>query len=43
MVGRMNQDMTFDHSEARTEFGFSPRRFDLSPEDVRREVFAQKG
>jgi len=36
MVTRMNRDMVFDHSEAVRDFGFSPRPFRLTPEDVPR-------
>lgn len=34
MAERMNRDLVFDHSEATRDFGFKPRSFDLSPEDV---------
>ena len=34
MAQRMSQDLTFDHSAAREQFGFSPRAFDLSAEDL---------
>lgn len=33
MAERMNQDMSFDHTEARTALGFSPRSFKLQPAD----------
>ena len=34
MAERMNRDMVFDHSEAVRDFGFKPRAFALSAEDV---------
>jgi nucleoside-diphosphate-sugar epimerase len=39
MARRVNEDLCFDHGEARRDFGFSPRRFepsaaDLSPRDL---------
>lgn len=34
MAERMNQDMIFDHSEARRDFNFSPRPFCLSKKDL---------
>jgi nucleoside-diphosphate-sugar epimerase len=34
MAERMNRDMAFDHSSARRDFGFSPRPFQLDPEDT---------
>lgn len=34
MALRMNCDMVFDHNEAKRDFGFSPRSFFLSKEDV---------
>lgn len=36
MAERMNRDLVFDHSEATHDFGFEPRPFALSPEDVGR-------
>jgi uncharacterized protein YbjT (DUF2867 family) len=34
MAERMNRDLVFDHSEAAQDFGFKPREFVLSAEDV---------
>ncbi len=34
MAERMNRDLVFDHSEATRDFGFEPRAFVLSAEDV---------
>ena len=34
MALRMSRDMVFDHSGAARDFGFSPRPFRLTPEDV---------
>ncbi len=34
MAERMNRDLVFDHSEATRDFGFKPRPFVLSAEDV---------
>jgi nucleoside-diphosphate-sugar epimerase len=34
MAERMNRDLVFDHSEATRDFGFEPRPFVLSAEDV---------
>jgi hypothetical protein len=34
MAERMNRDLVFDHSEATRDFGFTPRPFVLSAEDV---------
>jgi len=34
MAERMNRDLVFDHSEATRDFGFEPRTFVLSVEDV---------
>ena len=34
MAERMNLDQAFDHSDAVRDLGFSPRPFQLSPEDV---------
>ncbi|NOT12353.1 MAG: NAD-dependent epimerase/dehydratase family protein [Methylococcaceae bacterium] len=34
MAERMNRDMVFDHHEAAQDLMFSPRRFELSKEDV---------
>lgn len=34
MAERMNRDMVFDHSEATRDFGFEPRPFHLTSEDV---------
>lgn len=34
MAERMNRDLVFDHSEATRDFGFEPRPFILSAEDV---------
>lgn len=34
MAKRMNRDLVFDHSEAKRDFGFEPRPFVLSAEDV---------
>jgi nucleoside-diphosphate-sugar epimerase len=34
MAERMNRDLVFDHSEATRDFGFAPRAFVLSAEDV---------
>ncbi|NWA02623.1 NAD(P)-dependent oxidoreductase [Pseudomonas gingeri] len=34
LVERMNQDLVFDHSDARDRLGFSPRPFELTREDV---------
>jgi len=34
MAERMNQDLVFDHSEARRDFNFSPRPFRLSEKDL---------
>ena len=34
MAQRMSQDLTFDNSAAREQFGFAPRAFDLSAEDL---------
>lgn len=36
MAERMNQDLVFDHSEAARDFGFKPRTFSISPEDIAR-------
>lgn len=36
MAERMNNDLVFDHSNAVRDFGFSPRPFRLSPEDLPR-------
>jgi len=37
MAERMNRDLVFDHSEATRDFGFAPRAFVLSAEDVSHE------
>ncbi len=37
MVERMNQDMVFDHGEAKRVLGFSPSEFVLTREDLPRE------
>jgi len=34
MAERMNSDLVFDHSDAKRDFGFSPRPFRLSLEDL---------
>lgn len=34
MVKRMNEDMIFDHTEAKRHLDFSPRKFRLDPEDL---------
>lgn len=34
MFKRMGQDLVFDHDEATKDFGFSPRTFQLRPEDL---------
>lgn len=34
MAERMNSDMAFDHSEAQRDFGFKPRGFILTSEDI---------
>lgn len=34
MVERMERDLVFDHSEASQDFGFMPRSFKLSKEDI---------
>lgn len=34
MAQRMNQDLVFDHSDAKAAFGFNPRGFVLKPEDL---------
>ena len=34
MAERMNRDMVFDHTEAERDFGFKPRSFELSSEDM---------
>jgi hypothetical protein len=34
MAERMNQDMVFDNHEATNDFGFAPRKFELSQEDL---------
>jgi hypothetical protein len=34
MAERMNRDMVFDHSEAQRDFGFNPRAFALTLEDI---------
>jgi len=34
MAERMNRDLVFDHGEAKRDFGFEPRAFVLSAEDV---------
>ena len=34
MAERMNRDLVFDHFEATRDFGFEPRAFVLSAEDV---------
>lgn len=34
MAERMNRDMVFDHSEAERDFGFKPRGFQLTSEDM---------
>jgi len=36
MAERMNSDLVFDHSDAERDFGFSPRPFWLSLEDLPR-------
>jgi len=36
MAERMNHDMVFDHSDATRDFGFSPRTFQLTPEEISR-------
>jgi nucleoside-diphosphate-sugar epimerase len=36
MAERMNSDLVFDHSDAERDFGFSPRPFQLSLEDLPR-------
>ena len=35
MVLRMNRDMVFDHDEAGRDFGFNPKRFHLTDQDVK--------
>lgn len=34
MAERMNRDLVFDHSDAKNDFGFSPRLFQLAREDL---------
>jgi nucleoside-diphosphate-sugar epimerase len=34
MADRMNEDMTFDNSKAAGDFGYSPRPFTFTPDDV---------
>jgi nucleoside-diphosphate-sugar epimerase len=34
MAERMNQNLVFDHHEATNDFGFAPRKFELSQEDL---------
>ncbi|MBV4551562.1 NAD-dependent epimerase/dehydratase [Pseudomonas sp. SWRI102] len=34
LVGRMNEDLVFDHSDARDRLGFTPRAFQLMAEDL---------
>lgn len=34
MVERMNRDLIFSHEEATKDFGFNPRKFDLTNEDI---------
>lgn len=34
MAQRMNRDMAFDHADATRDFGYAPRPFHLSAEDV---------
>lgn len=34
MAERMNRDLLFDHVDATRDFGFTPRRFFLGPEDM---------
>jgi nucleoside-diphosphate-sugar epimerase len=34
MAERMNQDLVFDHSDAARDFGFQPREFKLSSDDI---------
>lgn len=34
LVARMNQDLVFDHSQASQRFGFAPRTFQLTDEDL---------
>lgn len=34
MAERMNRDLVFDHSEAACDFGFKPRGFELTAEDL---------
>jgi hypothetical protein len=34
MAERMNQNLVFDHSEARRDLSFTPRAFILSKEDL---------
>ena len=34
MVERMNKDMAFEHSEAEHDFGFAPRKFQISKQDL---------
>ncbi|VAX09418.1 hypothetical protein MNBD_GAMMA26-117, partial [hydrothermal vent metagenome] len=34
MAERMNQDLVFDHGAATRDFGFNPRPFQLTKEDV---------
>lgn len=34
MVDRMNQDMVFDHLDARRDFGFDPRGFKVEKQDI---------
>lgn len=34
MAERMNRDLVFDHADAARDLGFSPRPFQLSPEDL---------
>ncbi len=36
MAERMNSDLVFDHSDAERDFGFSPRPFQLSSDDLPR-------
>jgi len=34
MAERMNQDLVFDHQEARNDFGFAPGKFEFSEDDL---------
>ena len=36
MAERMNRDIVFDHADAATDLGFSPRRFQITAEDLPR-------